>query len=198
MTPVPRAPAGARPLGAVAFDAHPIPTLVVDGELRLVTANASARRLFGATEGTLLGDALGCIDAASPGGCGAGDRCGGCAFRLAARRALAGERSRARGFVIRGEQGERGGDVHLIAAAVPLRHEGHGFAILALSDVNAVLGDPEVVRICEGCGRVQDDDGAWHPLHRYLEDHLGIGENGPLCEDCVAGGPAGPHRRTPT
>jgi hypothetical protein len=103
-------------------------------------------------------------------------------------RALAGERSRERGFVIRGEGVERPGDAHLIAEAVPLRHDGHPYAILALCDVNAVLGDPRLVQICEGCGRVQDDDGRWHPLHRYLEDHLGIGETGPLCDDCAAGG----------
>jgi hypothetical protein len=199
MTPVPRAPPAARPLGAVAFDAHPIPTLVVESGLRIVAANASARRLYGATEGDKLGNALGCLDARSPGGCGSTERCGGCALRRAAERALAGERSRGRGFVIRGEPGDRPGDAHLIAAAVPLRHEGQAFAILALSDVNAALGDPDVVRICEGCGRVEDDDGAWHPLHRYLEDHLGLGENGQLCQDCAAGAPpGGPSRRTPT
>ncbi|HEX9243521.1 MAG TPA: PAS domain-containing protein [Anaeromyxobacter sp.] len=197
-TPVPRASPAARPLGAVAFDAHPIPTLVLDARLRVVVANASARRLFGATEGTPLGNALGCIDARSPGGCGSTDRCGGCAFRRAAERAIAGERTRERGFVIRGDQAERPGDAHLLAAAVPLRHEGQPFAILALNDVNAVLGDPDVVRICDGCGRVQDDDGAWHPLHRYLEDHLGIGDTGPLCGDCAAGLPRGPSRRPPT
>jgi hypothetical protein len=187
-TPPPRSAPPARPLGAIAFEAHPIPTLVVDARLEVVVANAAARRQFGATEGVPLGNALGCIDAKrSSGGCGSAARCGGCAFRRAAERALAGERSRERGFVIRGDRkGDRPGDAHLIAAAVPVRHEGSPFAILSLSDVNAVLGDPAIVRICEGCGRVQDEDGAWHPLHRYLEDHLGIGETtGPLCDACV-------------
>jgi hypothetical protein len=194
LTPVPGASPATRTLGAVAFESHPIPTLVVESGLRIVAANASVRRLFGATEGDKLGNALGCMDARSPGGCGSTERCGGCALRRAAERALAGERSRERGFVIRGDQGDRPGDAHLIAAAVPLRHDGQAFAILALSDVNAVLGDRDVVRICEGCGRVEDDDGAWHPLHRYLEDHLGI-ENGQLCVDCAAGAPPrGPSR----
>jgi hypothetical protein len=181
--------AAARPVDAIAFDAHPVPTLVVDAGARVVSANASARRLFGATEGMLLGDAIGCADARSPGGCGSTARCGGCAFRRAAERALAGERARERDFVIRGDPAQGKGDAHLLVAAQPLRHEGQALAILALTDVNAVLADPDVVRICEACGRVQDDEGAWHPLHRYLEDHLGLGDGGPLCDDCDAGAP---------
>jgi hypothetical protein len=184
---VPRAGSGARPLAAAALDAHPLPTLVVDGTLRVTVANVAARRLLGAAEGSALGDALGCVDARSPGVCGEGERCGGCEFRRAAKRALAGERVRERGFVIRGEHAVAGGDAHLLADATPLKHEGQPHAVLAFTDMNALILDPSVgSRICEGCGRVQDDEGAWHPLHRYLQDHLDI-ETGPLCGDCAAG-----------
>ncbi len=174
-----------RQLGAAVLDSHPVPTLVADAELRIVHLNAVARRLLGAREGVLLGDALGCVDAAAPGGCGAGSRCGGCAFRRCVQRALAGEVVRDRGFVLRGDVGNAP-DLHLLASAGPFEHDGAKLAILAVDDANAILGDPGVVRVCEGCGRVQDEEGGWHPLHRYLEDRLGLdGGAGALCETCA-------------
>lgn len=185
-TPVPRLTPAPRQLGAAALEAHPVPTLVADRELRIVSANGAARRLLGAREGVLLGDALACVEARAPGGCGTGARCASCAFRRSAQRALAGESVRDRGFVLRGE-GSAHGDLHLLATAGPFEHGGATLAILAFDDANAILGDPGVVRICEACGRVQDEEGGWHPLHRYLEDRLGLEASGPLCDDCAAG-----------
>jgi PAS domain-containing protein len=182
-TPVPRAASASRPLGAAALDASPVPMLVADRELRVVLVNAAARRLLGAREGVRLGDALGCVDARDRGGCGASLRCASCAFRSAAQRGLEGETVRDRGFVLRGD-GAPGGDLHLLASAGPLEHGGTTLAVLSLEDANAILGDPGIVRICEGCGRVKDEEGGWHPLHRFLEDRLGLESPGSLCGDC--------------
>jgi hypothetical protein len=159
--------------------------VVVDKDLKVVAANRVARRALGVQLGVPLGDALGCLDAKLPGGCGAGVRCADCAFRRTARRAISGETVRDRGFVMRGETPE--GDFHLIARAGPLGLDGAELAILALEDVNEMLRDPGILRVCEGCGRVKDEEGGWHPLHRYLEDRLGIENAGPLCDDCAAG-----------
>ncbi len=182
--PVPRGTP--RQLCAATLDAHPVPTVVADGGLRVVCANAAARRLLGAREGVLLGEALACVDSRAPGGCGSSLRCGSCAFRRAAERALQGETVRDRGFVLRGE-GEEHGDLHLLASAGPLEHGGATYAILALEDLNAMLGDRGLMRVCEGCGRMKDEEGGWHPLHRYLEDQLGIEAPGPLCPECEQG-----------
>jgi hypothetical protein len=175
-------------LAAAALESHPLPTVIVDGELRVVTANGIARRLLGALEGVPLGDALGCVDAFVGAGCGTGQRCANCAFRRTAQRAIQGETVRDRGFVMRGDTPEN--DLHLIARAGPFEHGGR-LAILALDDVNEMLRDPGILRVCEGCGRVKDEEGGWHPLHRYLQDRLGIETAAPLCEDCAVGdGPA--------
>jgi PAS domain-containing protein len=173
-----------RQIEAAVLDAHPVPTLVTDGDLQILMANAAARTMLGAREGVRLGEALSCTDAQSPGGCGEGPRCGSCAFLRAVQRALAGEAVRERGFVLR----EAGGDLHLLARAGPFVHGGGGLAILALDDANALLADPGVTSVCEGCGRVRDEEGGWHPLHRYLADRLGIEAPGPLCDRCAAGG----------
>lgn len=184
----PAAPAGlAEHLGAAALDAHPIPTLILDAHLRVVAANGAARRTLGVQEGIPLGDALGCVDAKLPGGCGAGPRCAECAFRRTAQRAISGETVRDRGFVMRGDAPEH--DFHLIARAGPFAHGGAGLAILALDDANDMLRDPGILRVCEGCGRVKDEEGGWHPLHRYLEDRLGLEVPGPLCDACATGAP---------
>jgi hypothetical protein len=182
-TPAPHEPPDLA-LAAAALEAHPLPTVIVDENLRVVTANGVARRILGAVEGVPLGDALGCVDAFVGAGCGTGPRCANCAFRRTAARAVHGETVRDRGFVMRGDAPEN--DLHLIARAGPFEHDGR-LAILALDDVNDMLGDPGILRVCEGCGRVKDEEGGWHPLHRYLQDRLGIETSGPLCEDCASG-----------
>ena len=35
-------------------------------------------------------------------------------------------------------------------------------------------GDNLPRHVCAGCGRVEDEEGGWHPMHRYLEDRLGL------------------------
>jgi PAS domain-containing protein len=181
-TPSPRTPADEH-LFAAALECHPLPTVIVDADLRVVSANELARRVLGAHEGVPLGDSLGCVDARLPGGCGTGARCATCAFRRTAQRAIAGETVRDRGFVMRGDSPED--DFHLMARAGPFRRDGGRLAILALDDLNDLLRDPGILRVCEGCGRVKDEDGGWHPLHRFLADRLGIETAGPLCDDCA-------------
>jgi PAS domain-containing protein len=179
----------ARKLAAAVLDAHPSPTLVLDAALRVVHANAAARRLLGARDGDELAEVLPCIEPEAPGRCARGSRCAGCAFRRSVEHALAGEPARERGFVLRHGEG-RGGDLHLLGSAVPFAHEGACHALLAVDDANAVLSDPALVRVCPGCGRVQDEEGAWYPLHLYLEDRLGLELAGPLCGACDAQGGA--------
>ncbi len=186
-TLVPRATPGPRQLGAAVLDAHPMPTLVVDAAFRIVLANRAAQRLLGARDGVKLGEVLCCVEAGAPGGCGAAARCAACAFHRAVERALREESVRERGFVLRSGPGARPADLHLLAFAAPFDRDGAPHAILSLTDANALLADPGVVQVCEGCGRVQDEEGEWHPLHRYLEDRLGLEACGPLCDVCDAG-----------
>jgi hypothetical protein len=171
-------------LGAAVLEAHPCPTLVLGADLVVLHANAAARQVLGARAGAKLGDALSCIEARAPGGCGSGSRCGGCAFQRCVRDALAGKAGRARGFVLRGGEAGKAPDLHLIGSAVPFGAGASRRAILALDDANAILADPGIVHVCEGCGRVQDEEGQWHPLHRYLADRLGLEAGGPLCDAC--------------
>jgi PAS domain-containing protein len=186
-TATPRRPAPVpHPLGAAALDAHPVPTLVVDGTFRVVLANAAARRLLGARDGVNLADVLACAEPHAAAVRGAVAGCTGCAFHRCVERALAGETVRERGFVLRSGAGGEPADLHLLAFAAPFERDGALDAILTVDDANAMLADPGVIQVCEGCGRIQDEEGHWHPLHRYLADRLGLEAGGPLCETCDA------------
>lgn len=179
LTPVPR------PFASSVLDAHPMPTVVVDATARVVFANVPAKRALGVREGVKLGEALACADAKDD-ACGLGPRCSGCAFRRVALRAVAGTPGVERGFILRAGPGNPE-DLHLLAFATPLERDGAPHAVLAFADLNALLGDPGIVKICEGCGKVQDEEGAWHALHLYLEDRLGLETAGGLCDDCHDG-----------
>ncbi len=173
-------------LSAAILEALPLATVVVDAAFRVVHANAAARQALGVRAGTSLGDALACAEAAA-GPCGARARCAGCAIRDAASRALAGERARARGLLVRSGPDGEPADLHLLASAAPLHRGAARQAVLVLEDVDGILADPAIVRICAGCGRVEDDEGGWHPLHRFLEDRLGLLPE-ELCDACARGG----------
>lgn len=171
-----------------AFEAHPLATLVLDAALLVVDANAAARAVLRPIAGESLGDALGCGEAGiARGRCGSAARCAGCAFRALAERAVAGTAGRARGFVLRTGAGGAPSDLHLLAFAAPLRRGRARGAVLSFADVSELVLDPALLHVCAGCGRVRDDEGEWHPLHRYIEDRLGLESPGALCGACSGG-----------
>jgi nitrogen fixation/metabolism regulation signal transduction histidine kinase len=170
------------------LEALPLAIVGVDGALRVVHANAAARATLGVEAGMALGDGLGCAEARAV-ACGVGARCAGCRIRDAALRAVGGETVRVRAFVLRSDDRGEPSDLHLLATAAPADVGGARLAVIALDDADRILLDPAVARICAGCGRVGDDDGSWHPLHRYLEDRLGLSPE-ELCDACAGSGRA--------
>lgn len=67
------------------LDSLPQPILLVDGESRVLDANAAMRRVTGDVsaqpEQRLLGEVFECVHAAEPGGCGRTIHCSGCTIR---------------------------------------------------------------------------------------------------------------------
>lgn len=176
-------PAAEAALGASILEALPCAVLLVDPAYRVRHANRAARTVLGREPGVSLGEALGCADP-EKGGCGAGGRCAGCEFRGAVRSALGGEPARARGFLLRAGDGGEPADLHLLAIASPVALDGVTHAVLVLQDLDPIIGDPGVVRVCAGCGAVEDEEGEWLPLHRYLEDRVGLEASEALCVAC--------------
>lgn len=171
-------------LGAAILEAHPHPTVLVDRARRIVHANAAARAVLGARPGRELAESLGCVEAAF-GACKLTSRCERCAVGRVVAAALDGRPAKGRAFLLRSGEGGQPNDLHVLAFATPLERGGERHAVLVLQDVNALLGDPEVLGVCAGCGRIQDDDGEWYPLQRYLEDRVGLEVGDALCPGCA-------------
>lgn len=75
------------------FDAIPVPTLIVDEDVRICDFNTAAEALLGSSPASGLhqrgGEVLGCLHAEAS-GCGKGEQCKDCVVRNGVRKALAG------------------------------------------------------------------------------------------------------------
>ena len=75
------------------FDAIPLPTFIVDADVRIQDYNAAGSQLLGPEPELALyhrgGEALNCIHAEAK-GCGQSERCQACVIRSSVRRALDG------------------------------------------------------------------------------------------------------------
>jgi len=135
------------PTGAEAqeiFEAHPAPTVIVDGDGRLLALNRAARVMLGheGSVGPLLmkrgGEVLQCLHAFGPGGCGRQDACSDCVIRGSVLRALAeGRPQQARGLLqMRRDDGDV--QVWLLVGASPLPAGGGERVVLTLQDISDV------------------------------------------------------------
>lgn len=170
-------------LGAAIAEVHPHPTVLVDRTRRIVFANAAARDRLGARAGMDLGSALGCAELGD-GRCGTEKRCARCAVDRVVERALGGERTRRRAYLLRTGPGGEPADLHVLLSASALQRGGSAHAVLVLQDLNELLADPEVLSVCAGCGRIEED-AEWYPLARYLEVRLGLEAGDALCPTCA-------------
>jgi len=173
------------------FDAYPSPTLLVDGDVRVLHANRAARdELDLAAGGEPLrmrsGELLQCLNtSAHPEGCGHADACRRCVVRGSVSRALSsGAVRRARAFM----QLSRGGrvdEVHYLVSAAPIAHEGRALAILTLEDVSEIVHLRSLLPICAGCRKIRDGDNYWRTVEEYFKQSLDIDFSHGFCEACV-------------
>jgi PAS domain S-box-containing protein len=137
-------PAEAGLVGAV-FEGYPAPTLLVDGDVRVLLANRAARDLLGhGGEGhTALfrrgGDLLHCLHAEGPGGCGRQPECDDCVIRGAVGQAMrdAGVRRAQATMERRGPAGPR--EVRMLVSASAIEHQGDRRVVLTLEDVSDLV-----------------------------------------------------------
>jgi PAS domain S-box-containing protein len=145
----------------------------VDGDLRLLGINRAARVALGRGDDAaqLLmkrgGEALHCVLAAGPGGCGRQDACTDCVIRRSVGHALeVGAVRRARAFMRLG--GEDPVDVCLLVSASPLADHGATHAVLTLEDVSDVQLKEEVIRSERA---LRDADARAASLARFPEEN---------------------------
>ena len=134
------------------FEAYPAPTLIVDEDVRLVVVNRAARVMLGAGPddspfaNKRVGEALRCVHAYGPGGCGKQEACHGCVLRNSVTRALAaGVAGRTRTFLrLRTAAGEV--EVGAFVSASRIAYDGRPHAAVTLEHVSDVELKGEVLR----------------------------------------------------
>ncbi|MEY2668522.1 MAG: hypothetical protein RJA59_1160 [Pseudomonadota bacterium] len=127
-------------LGDPIFEEYPAPTLIVDGDVRVLRANRAARAALGPAggEGILFrrgGDVLHCLQAEGPGGCGRQPGCPDCVIRGAVTQALSSGRVQRRHAVLSARHGERLDDLSVLVNAAPVEHGAGKVVVLTIEDV---------------------------------------------------------------
>jgi PAS domain S-box-containing protein len=128
---------------AQVFEAYPAPTLVVDDDVRIRHANRAARTVLGADDSVPLltrrgGDALHCLQAEGPGGCGRQPACSSCVVRGAVTQALGtGRAARSQG-VMGIRKGSQVADLQVLVNASPVEQGGEGLVVLTIQDVTDI------------------------------------------------------------
>jgi PAS domain S-box-containing protein len=157
------------------FDAYPAATFVVDGDLRLLRANGSARVMLGEGADRALslaeraGDALRCVQSDGEGGCGRQEACADCVLRSSVGGALdRGTVHRARAFMQLRRREERAVEVCLLVSASPVVHDGSTRVRVTLEDVSDV-SLKDTVRRAEHA--LEESDARAASLARFPEEN---------------------------
>ena len=167
------------------LETHPLPTLVVDAQLRIAHANGAARMLLNPARAAAGGAALRDLQsAAAAGGCAGGGRCGHCLVRRVVKSALGGVAARARAFLAVDGPGTARA-AHLLAAAVPLERAEGREALLVVEDLAEALPLPAILPVCAGCAKIRDAASTWLDLGAYLGARLGVEVSHGLCDACL-------------
>jgi len=171
------------------FDAIPLPTLVVDEDVRIKEFNAAAAPLLGAKpEQTLQlrgGDALHCIYS-EPYGCGQNEPCKHCVIRNSVNLAINDRATHREIHKAKWRTGEVIASIDLRITTSPLPDLGCARALLILEDVSELFLLRSLLPICARCKKVRDDEAYWHSMETYLHTHLKLKLTHGLCPTCFA------------
>lgn len=131
--------------GEEVFESSPVPTLVVDDDVRVLRANRAARELLGdgiAIEPSLHrrgGELLRCVHSFGPGGCGRQPVCGDCVVRSAVRGALSSGAVRRTQADLEVRRGDCVAPLNCLVSASPVRLGDAERVLLTLEDVTAAV-----------------------------------------------------------
>ena len=132
-----RAALDADPLFRPVLDAMPQFVLVLDARRQIVMANRATLQALGRPEDDVLGlrpgEALGCLRAGGPGGCGTAEHCRVCG---AGRAILSAQKGRDDERPCRIARAPERGDLDLSVRATRLRAAGRSFTILSATDAS--------------------------------------------------------------
>lgn len=168
------------------FEAIPIPTFVVDEEVRILDLNGSASAFCGQDRGQVYrrrgGHVLHCLHSTDvPEGCGKGPSCGSCVIRNSVKSSLDGQIVSRRRMNLQ----ISAKDLHIQVTACPLPEGQEGRALLMVEDITHLSTLKNLIPICLKCKDVREDEEYWKTLESYVHEHMGVDFSHGLCPKCV-------------
>lgn len=171
------------------FDTVPLPTLVVDEDVRIQDYNKAAGRLLGPQPELILhrrgGDALHCLHSEEK-GCGRGVACQHCVIRNSVKEALTGGETHRRMHKAELRSEEKTVMIDLLVTATPLPGGDSPQVLLILEDISELLTLRGLIPICARCKKMRDDQQYWHSIEAYLFTQMSVTLTHGLCPSCCA------------
>lgn len=185
------------------LEALPIPTFVVDADVRIIHANPAALEFLQKYPDEILlhrgGEVLKCINSAmSPGGCGRSENCRFCVIRGSVGESIHGGHVRRRKHVLKqsGDEGQK--LVHLLVTTSPLRSDNGkdkgvqsiepddtSFALLMFEDITELIQLRGIIPVCAWCKKVRDDSDLWQNVEDYFSSRLDVDFTHSICHECA-------------
>ena len=172
------------------LNAVPLWAFVMDGDMRLRDLNDAALARFGPGKAGLLrrrgGEVLRCLQSSQvPDGCGHAPACRSCVIRRAVMESVEGGSVLRRPTSVELSPGGDAARLELLITANPMPDSEEPLAILVVEDVSEEARLREIVPICAKCKRVRCDDGYWHSVETYFNEHAGVVFSHGLCPNCA-------------
>ena len=171
------------------FDAIPLPTFIVDEDVRIQDYNAAGAQLLGPEPRLALlhrgGDALHCIHSEAN-GCGHSEPCQDCVIRNSVNGLFAGGGTHRLTHKAELRSGGNTLVIDLLVTATRFPDPEARRALLILEDVSELLSLRGLIPICAQCKKIRDDQQYWHTLENYLHTHMNMKLTHGLCPTCFA------------
>lgn len=159
--------------------------LIVDGQGRILDANARLGILAGVAPRTLLGQSIDQL----PGG-GVGGALRAMAAGPGAAAPPTSVHDDGRSFELRMVPAGGADARVLVVHDVTERQRWHDEQARLIGELQAALRDVKTLSgllpICAGCKKIRDDAGAWLPMERYIRDRTDARFSHGMCPECVA------------
>lgn len=171
------------------FDTVPVPTFIVDDDVRIQDFNTAAGHLLGPEPQRALrrhgGDALHCINSEAN-GCGRSAPCKDCVIRNSVTNAVTGGTTHRQMHRAEWRSGGKTVVIDLLVTASPLPGPEPRNALLILEDISELPTLRGLLPICAHCKKVRDDEEYWHDIDTYLHTHMHMKLTHGLCPSCFA------------
>jgi hypothetical protein len=169
------------------FDTIPLPTFVVDEDVRIQDYNTAAALLLGPEPELALhslgGEALHCFQAEAK-GCGRSEPCRDCVIRNSVRIAISGKVTHRETHRVELLSQGKTVVIDLLVTATPLPDAAGPRVLLLLEDISELLTLRGLLPICCQCKKVRDEKKDWHDIDSYLHTHTNMKLTHGLCPTC--------------